>query len=290
MSESFEQRLREIQHERQSHVCIGIDPDDEKWPEGVDYSPGGLLNFATRIVEATAKFACVFKPNLGFWAAIGAENELAKLIRFIKHEHGLPVILDAKYGDIGRTAEKYARAAFERYGADAVTVNAYLGTDTLVPFLKWGPKHAILVLSHTSNEGAREFQEAQPHPFNVGLFVIIAAAATKLKTPETAAVGIVMGATFPDQLKELDGNVPDDCLMLIPGIGTQKGDLKKTLTNAGKYLYVINSSSGIIHASRGRDFAEVAAKKAEELRDQINKALVVVSAQSIAPSSSPSYL
>jgi orotidine-5'-phosphate decarboxylase len=240
-----------------------------------------FFNFAWQIVQATAESACIFKPNLGFWAANGAEDELADLIEWIHSEHGLPVILDAKYGDIGNTAKQYARAAFERFGADAVTINPYLGPDTLQPWLEWGPEHAIIVLAHTSNPGAAKFQERilAPGPDEAlqpggrELFIEVAKESTAVETCESAKVGLVMGATFPEQLVKLTGSIPPIAPLLIPGIGKQEGALKETVDNAKVHPFVINSSRGIIHASQKADFAEVAAAKAQELRDQINLAL-----------------
>jgi len=280
-TQTFVERLLAVQQRNNSRVCVGLDPDIDKMPRG---RGGGIFghgptkrrvhDFALRIVEVTAPYACIFKPNAAFWVALGAEEELAMVIDFI-HSEGLPVILDAKRGDIGNTARLYAHECFVRHNADAVTVNAYLGTDTLAPWLEHGPGRGIFVLSHTSNPGAGEFQEKtldgeDPQP----LFIEVARKATGCQTSETACVGLVMGATFPDQLGMLaQAGIPETTPLLIPGVGKQEGALAETLAHARRYPFVVNSSRGIIHASQGRNFAEVAAQKAQELRDQINAAL-----------------
>nr|AQS29952.1 hypothetical protein [uncultured bacterium] len=282
---SFLDKLRETQNRNNSRVCVGLDPDPEKLPVCFKTIQDSLLEFGMRIVDATAKYACIFKPNQAFWAHVGAEDELAELIHYIYDRFGLPVILDAKRGDIGNTARFYAKEAFERYGADACTINAYLGTDTLEPWLGSGNDKAIFVLCHTTNPGAGEFQEQLLEYNRRPLFVELAKAATdrglvnSQEHPETAiTVGLVMAATFPEQLVALHDVIPDATPLLIPGIGKQKGELESTLKNAQRYPFVINSSGAIIHASRGSDFAAVAAQKAKALRDQINEALASLAA------------
>lgn len=273
---SFLDRLCEIQAQHQTRVCVGLDPDPDKLPVLKGSLREQLIRFASDIVERTAPYACCYKPNLAFWQSCEAEPELAKLISFIQSEVCLPVILDAKYGDIGNTAEKYAVAAFERFGADAVTLNAYLGTDTLAPWLRWGAAKGLYVLSHTSNKGAAKFQEdcvggGKP------LFVYLAHEVAALQTEESTRIGFVMGATFPGQIKFLgtDNPIwrPAEIPLLIPGVGSQGGELLETVRYARTYPFVINSSRGIIHASSEADFAEVAGQRACELRDQINAAL-----------------
>jgi len=284
---TFRESLLEVQQQNSSHVCIGLDPDVKLMPKGRTGQVIGhgslamrLQDFALEIVAATAKFACIFKPNAAFWAAHGAERELANVIDFILSK-GLPVILDAKRGDIDNTARLYAQECFQRYGASAVTVNAYLGTDTLKPWLEYGPEKGIFVLCHTSNPGADEFQERVLTSFTTAdshqLFIEVAKKATARQTDATACVGLVMGATFPVQLGALvNAGIPETTPLLIPGIGKQAGALEETLGYARKFPFVVNSSRAIIHASQDRNFAEVAAQKAMELRDQINKVLAAV--------------
>ena len=278
---TFMEQLLRRQQEVASHVCAGVDPDTKKMPRGrtggvIGHGPitKRLLDFSLGYLWSVKDQSCIVKPNLAFWSCEGAENALAALI-YHAHHHGLQVILDAKYGDIGNTAQYYAQTAFDRYGADAVTVNAYLGTDTLEPWLDYGPDKCIYVLCHTSNRGAAEFQEQRLTPSERQLFVHLAARATAKQKSSCTQIGLVMGATFPDQLALLDGVVPFETTpLLIPGVGSQKGDLVATVAHARRYLFVINSSSGLMHASqKSSDCAEVAGQKADDLRQQINKAL-----------------
>lgn len=274
---SFLDRLREIQDKHQTRVCVGLDPDLDKLPPLRGSVREQLIRFASDIVEQTASYACCYKPNLAFWQSCEAEPELMKVISFIQSEVCLPVILDGKWGDIGNTAKKYAEAAFGRFGADAVTLNTYLGTDTLAPWLDWGPTKGLYVLSHTSNKGAAKFQEDCVSTSGKPLFVYLAHEVAALQTEENARIGFVMGATFPGQISflGLDNPIwqPSEIPLLIPGIGSQGGELLETVRYAKCYPFVVNSSRGIIHASREGDFASVAGERARELRDQINEAL-----------------
>ena len=274
---SFTDRLLALQQERQSRLCVGIDPDPQKLPKGYEWTPRNLFRFGRNIVEATAEFACCFKPNQGFWAACGAEAALDLLIDLIHDKFGLLAILDSKRGDIANSAKMYAQEMFERYNADAATVNAYLGDDTLGPWLTWGPARAIFCLCHTSNKGAGKLQE-QKLESGRQVFVEMGQMTTSGVSAETACVGLVMGATFPEQIKDLDGIVPPNTPLLIPGIGKQQGELLETLRNCQRYPFVINSSGAIIHASGEMDFAAKAAQAARKLRDEINQALASLAA------------
>lgn len=274
---SFLDRLREIQTSHQTRLCVGLDPDFDKLPPLKGSLREQLVRFASDIVEKTASYACCYKPNLAFWQSCEAEPELAKIISFIQSEVCLPVILDAKSGDVGPTAKKYAEAVFGRFGADAVTLNAYLGTDTLEPWLNWGQTKGLYVLAHTSNKGAPKFQEDCVSSSGKPLFIYLAHEVAALQTEVSAQIGFVMGATFPGQIEflGLENPIwrPAEIPLLIPGIGSQGGELLETIRYARPYPFVINSSGGIIHASRDADFAEVAGQRACELRDQINAAL-----------------
>ncbi len=271
MPTKFVERLQMIQQQQGSWVCVGIDPDPEKLPFNIPATPEGFLNFSRQIVEATAPFVCIFKPNQGFWAAIGAEEELAQLIHYIQEKYGLLVILDAKRNDIGNSAKMYAMEAFGRYGADAVTVNPYLGTDGVVPFTEHVYR-GVFILCRTSNKSAVEFQGQKvmlpdaPSP----LYLKVAGEAVKWNQGFDN-VGLVVGATYPGELQEVRSIVGPAMPILIPGIGKQGGDLEKTLAANGRGLAVVNSSREIIYASREEDFAAAAARKAQELRDQINQ-------------------
>jgi len=277
---SFLQWLKESIKQQGSHVCVGLDPDVSKMPKLEGTLPEQLLEFSSAIVDATASpnHACIYKANFAFWLACGAEKELTQLVSFIQSERCLPVILDAKFGDIGNTAVKYAKAAFERFTASGLTVNPYLGPGTLQPYLDYGPTKAIFVLSHTSNLDAAIFQEkCYCSTTSEPLFVKVAREAVALRTENTASVGLVMGATFPQQIGEFENWIedwnPSAIPLLLPGIGKQEGDLEATVALASRYPFVVNSSRGIIHASSEADFAKVAGQKAKELCDDINKAL-----------------
>lgn len=269
---SYTDHLLTIQRQKQTRLCVGIDPDPDKLPKGYTWTPRCLFRFARNIIEATAEYACCFKPNQGFWAACGAEAALELLIDTIHDQYNMPVTLDGKRGDIANSAKMYAREMFERYNADAATINAYLGADTLEPWLGSGPSRAVYCLCHTSNKGAGQLQE-QALESGRKVFVEMAAITTAMATTETACVGLVMGATFPDQILDLNGVVPVSTPLLIPGIGKQEGELLKTLRNCHQYPFVINSSGAIIHASQEMDFAAKAARVARKTRDEINEAL-----------------
>ena len=252
--------------ESRSLVCVGLDPDPKKLPSVVK---GSLFEFNRAIIDATAEFACCFKPQIAYYAAAGAEAELEKTIRHVKERHpGIPVILDAKRGDIGSTAEMYAAEAFDRYGADAVTVNPYMGGDTLEPYLKRADK-GVVILCRTSNSGARDLQD-----LDVGGKKLYRHVAEKAAREWNANrnVMLVVGATYPEELREIRGAV-GELPFLVPGIGAQGGDVEAAVRagkTAGGAGLAVNSSRGIIHASSGSDFAEAAAREARKLRDQIN--------------------
>ncbi len=260
-----------------SLVCVGLDPDRARLPDAfVEDDDDALFSFCRDIVDATAEFACAFKPQIAYFAARNG-GEVA-LQRLIAHVNGsfpdIPVILDAKRGDIGSTAEQYAVEAFDRYGADAVTLNPYMGRDSAEPFLQRNDRGCVF-LCHTSNPGARDFQELSVSDGSGGgepLFQRIARTiATQWNTAGNCA--LVVGATFPEELKVIR-SIVGDMPLLIPGIGAQGGDLEATVRN-GKDAdgggLVINSSRGILYASQGADYAEAAGHAARSLRDRINR-------------------
>lgn len=254
-------------------LCVGIDPNPGR-PGFLDRDRDGLFVFCRDIVDATAQYACAFKPQIAYFAAHdGGEVALQRLIAHIHARHpGVPVILDAKRGDIGSTAERYAVEAFDRYGADAVTLNPYMGHDSAAPFLARTDRGCVF-LCHTSNPGARDFQEVlvagePPEP----LYQLIARTlATEWNTAGNCA--LVVGATFPEELAVIRGIV-GDMPLLIPGVGAQGGDVGAVVRN-GKTVdgtgLMINSSRGILYASSGPDYAEAAAGAARALRDEINR-------------------
>jgi orotidine-5'-phosphate decarboxylase len=252
-----------------SLVCVGLDPEPRKFPDKFRDAPGGIFEFNKAIVDATRDLVCAYKPQFAHYAAHAAENQLEHTIDYIKATApNAVVILDSKRGDIGSTAEQYAHEAFERYGADAVTVNPYLGRDSVEPFLKHGDK-GVIILCRTSNAGAKDFQD-----LDVGgkkLFQHVAERVAK----EWNTAGncmLVVGATYPEELADIRGRT-GDLPFLVPGVGAQGGDVAKAVKNgktaAGTGL-VISSSRAILYASSGADFALAARKAATELRDAIN--------------------
>ena len=257
----------------QSHnslLCVGLDPDLRRLPAHLAGRPDAILQFCTAIVDATADLVCCFKPQIAYFAAHRAEDQLEALIAHIHLRHpGIPVILDAKRGDIGSTADQYAIEAFERFRADAVTVNPYMGRDSVEPYLAH-PGKGVILLCRTSNPGGSDLQFLE-----VGggqrLFEHLA----RLVATEWNASGncaLVVGATFPDEIarvRSLVGDMP----LLVPGIGAQGGDIRATVRagcSADGTGLMINSSRAILYAGSGEDFAEVARTVALVTRDEIN--------------------
>lgn len=225
-----------------------------------------MLAFCKAIVDATADVVCAFKPQAAYFAAAGREAELAELITYIRDRYpDVPVILDAKRGDIGDTARLYAVEAFERFGAHAVTVNPYLGRESVEPFLAW-PDRGVILLCRTSNPGSGWLQA---HPTGDPLFLRVAQAAVEWNA--CGNVMLVAGATYPEDLRRIRNTV-GDMPLLVPGIGAQGGDLAEVLANGadrhGRGL-VINASRSVLYAGSGGDFAEAARGAAIELRDRI---------------------
>ncbi len=252
-----------------SLVCVGLDTDPARLPASLRSAPEPLLAFNKAIVDATGDLVCAYKPQVAYYAAAGAERQLERTIAYI-HERfpGVPVILDAKRGDIGATAERYAREAFGRYGADAVTVNPYMGGDTLEPFLRYADR-GVIVLCRTSNPGSGDLQElvCDGEP----LYRHVARRAATAWNAN-GNVALVVGATYPEELgrvRALVGDMP----LLVPGIGAQGGDIEQAVRNgrtADGTGLIINSSRAILYAGSGADFAQEARRANEELRAAIN--------------------
>jgi orotidine-5'-phosphate decarboxylase len=273
-------------------LCVGLDPDVARFPQTLRGDVNNIEKFCKEIVDATGDLVCAFKPQIAYFAAVGAEKQLENICEYIRARFpDVVLILDAKRGDIGDTAALYAREAFERYGADAVTVNPYLGTDSLEPFLST-PGKGTIVLCRTSNAGSSEFQSLQVSGEALYLRVARTAAETWSKIGECA---LVVGATYPAELaqvRSIVGAMP----ILVPGIGAQGGDVdaviragasaststsapdsstasQSTGTSAtSRRGLVINSSRAILYASDGADFAAAARKVALTTRDAINAA------------------
>ncbi|HVW69283.1 MAG TPA: orotidine-5'-phosphate decarboxylase [Steroidobacteraceae bacterium] len=252
-----------------SLVCVGLDPEIERFPQQLADQASPIFQFNKAIIDATADLVCAYKPQFAHYAAYEAEDQLERTIDYIHRSYpGIPVILDSKRGDVGNTAERYAIEAFERYHADAVTVNPYLGGDSLEPFLQYEDK-GVIVLCRTSNPGAGDLQDLEMGGRR--LFHIVADLAARRWNLRGNCL-LVVGATYPRELaevREIVGNMP----LLVPGVGAQGGDVAQAVQNgqtkAGAGL-IISSSRGILYASSGDDFAAAARQATQKLRDQIN--------------------
>ncbi len=250
-------------------VCVGLDPDPQRLPRSLAGDDDAIASFLIAIVDATADYACAFKPQIAHFAASAAESALATVIGHIQQRHpDVPVILDAKRGDIGSTAAHYSTEAFARYGADAVTVNPYLGGDTLQPFLQ-DKDRGVIVLCRTSNPGSGDFQSLLCDGVPVYLHVARRAAE---QWNDNGNCALVVGATWPQELGKVRALAPQ-LPLLVPGIGAQGGDLNAVMANgvdASGAGLMINASRSIVYASSDDDFATAAAAAARQLRDAIN--------------------
>ena len=262
---NFMEKLIAASQKNHSLLCIGLDPDPRLIPDNV-----GVFEFNKAIINATTDLVCAYKPNFAFYEALGNEG-LDALKQTIKHIPGnIPVIGDAKRSDIGNTAKAYAKTIFSDFNFDATTVNPYLGFDSLEPFIQY-PDKGIFILCRTSNAGAVDFQSLRCVEHDRPLFEVVALKAREWNVHDN--IGLVVGATYPEELKLIRQNHPNMPL-LIPGIGAQGGDLGLTVrygVDARGEKALINSSRQIIYASRDEDFAEAARKAASELREQINQ-------------------
>lgn len=260
-------------------VCVGLDTDPSRITNYVRQLYGwnnGIVRFNISIIEKTAPFVCAFKPNSAFYEAVGVDGieALCQTVDYIKTAHpDIPVILDAKRADIGNTNNGYVKSAFDLIRVDAITVHPFLGKEAMKPFLQRKDK-GILVLARTSNPGAGEFQDRRDLETGEPLYLLVAKnVATQWN--EYGNCGLVVGATYPTelaQIRAIAGNMP----ILIPGVGAQGGDVEATV-KAGRdsrgWGMIINSSRGILYASKGPDFAEAASKAAQDLNNSILRAL-----------------
>jgi orotidine-5'-phosphate decarboxylase len=257
-----------------SMLCVGLDPDPAKLPAtlGAPDSPDTILRFCRGIVDATAPFACAFKPQIAYFAAARAEAALEALIDHIHRAHpGIPVVLDSKRGDIGATAERYAIEAFERYGADAVTVNPYMGFDSIEPWLDRSDR-GVFLLCRTSNPGGSDLQALEVGDGDRLFERVARLAATRWN--RNGQLGLVVGATFPAELarvRALVGDMP----LLVPGIGAQGGDIDATVSaghGRAQPGMLVNSSRAILYAGGADDWAQAAAAAARDTRDALRNA------------------
>ena len=265
----FVQRLNQAWTARQTLLCVGLDPDPARLPGQLTGFAHPIFEFGRAIVDATADLVCAFKPQIAYYAAARAEDQLEMTIAHIRRHHpAIPVILDAKRGDVGSTAEMYAREAFERYQADAVTVNPYLGFDSLKPFLDFADK-GVIVLCRTSNPGARELQDIASDGRK--LYELVAEKAAR-DWNANGNVLLVVGAPYPEELRQIRAIV-GDMPILVPGVGAQGGDVAAVLANgatADGTGLVISSSRAVLYAGGGEDYALAARAAALKLRDEIN--------------------
>ena len=268
---NFTTRLTRAEALNDSMLCVGLDPDPAKFPGSWKDDPSRIFDFCATIVDATKDLVIAFKPQIAYFAAQRAEEQLERLIAHIhKVAPNVPVILDAKRGDIGSTAEQYAREVFERYRADAVTLSPFMGFDSIEPYLAYDGKGAIL-LCRTSNPGGADLQ-AQALPNGDTLFEHIARLASGAWN-RSGQLALVVGATYPaeiERVRELAPTLP----LLIPGIGAQGGDAAATVRAGWRpgAPIIVSSSRAVLYASRGENFAAAARAAAEETRLALNRA------------------
>ncbi len=265
----FVEKLVNASRKNKSLLCVGLDSDPARIPGGL-----GQFEFNKAIIDATSDLVCAYKPNIAFYEVLGAEglNALKQTVDYIPDD--IPVIIDAKRGDIGNTADAYARALFEYYNFDASTVSPYLGYDSLEPFIEYKDK-AIFVLCRTSNAGATDFQSliSDDDGDRRPLYEVVARKAGEWN--KSGNIGLVVGATYPEELQTVRKLQPDMPL-LIPGIGAQGGDLSLTVrygVDSNGEKAVINSSRQIIFASGDNNFAKEARQAALSIREAINENL-----------------
>jgi len=275
-SNTFNQQLQSAWASQGSMLCVGFDPDPRRLPQSLQGKPESIFEFCRDIADATADLVCAFKPQFAYFASQRAEAQLEKLIKHLKDSYPhIPVILDSKRGDIGSTADHYAMEVFERYGADAVTVSPYMGFDTIEPYLKHTGK-GVIVLCRTSNPGGSDLQFLNVSPDGQPLYLHVAKLAAQ-QWNSSGQIGLVVGATFPEEIAKVRAIV-GDMPLLIPGIGAQGGDIDATvkagaIANKPGTGMIINSSRAILYASSGSDFAQAARTAALNTRDALRAAV-----------------
>jgi len=269
---TFLDKLNKAIIKNNSLICIGLDTDLSKIPKHLLKESDPIFAFNKQVIDATHDLVCSYKPNMAFYEAYGIEglNSLKKSINYLKTKYPhIPTICDAKRADIGSSSEKYAKSIFEYFGFDSVTVNPYLGTDSLIPFLKYKEK-GIIILCKTSNSGASDFQDLKVGKDKI--YIKVAKQIIKWHKIHKNCL-MVIGATWPKEIKEVR-NLTDDIFFLVPGIGTQGGDAEKTVKyglNSKNSGLIINVSRAIIYADNTKDFANIIRVKTLEYKNLINK-------------------
>lgn len=269
----FIEKLNKAWQDQDSLLMVGLDPDTRRFPAELQNKPGAIKEFCIKIVDATAEFVCGFKPQIAYFSALGAEDQLEDICAYIHENYpNLPIVLDAKRGDIGSTAEQYAREAFERYKADAVTVNPYMGRDSIQPYIDYGDK-GVIILCRTSNVGGADLQDIRLAS-GTPLYLHIADQVARVWNT-SGQCALVVGATYPEEIDQVRRRV-GDMPLLIPGIGIQGGDIRATV-HAGRTTngtgMMINSSRAILYASTDENWEEAAARTARATRSAIRIAL-----------------
>ena len=274
MTPTFTDMLRNAATQNQSMLCVGLDPEPARFPHTLCGDPRRMYDFCAAIVDATADLVCAFKPQIAYFAAHGAEDQQERLMQHMRtHAPQVPVILDAKRGDIGSTAEQYAKEAFERYGADAVTLSPFMGLDSVEPYLQYPGKGAFL-LCRTSNPGGDDLQSqrlanVEGEPL---LYEHIARLANG-PWNKNGQLGLVVGATYPAEIERVRALAPT-LPLLIPGVGAQGGDAAATVKAGWRPdgPIIVNSSRAILYAGSGPDFAAAARREALRTRDLLQSA------------------
>lgn len=274
---SFREQMFNAWQKNNSLLCVGLDPDINRFPEFLKKQNDSIYLFCKEIIDATADLVCAFKPQIAYFHGEQAEEQLQKICEYIKKNYPhIPIVLDAKRGDIGATAKQYAREAFERYKADAVTLSPYMGFDSIEPYIKQFPNKGLIILTRTSNPGGSDLQFLPVKtPSGEMLLYQYVAKLVATKWDVNQQCGFVVGATYPDEIAQVRALVGDRVL-LVPGIGAQGGDIKSTVL-AGKDSQnmgmMINSSRAILYAGidKNESFAQVSRQVAIATRDEINR-------------------
>jgi len=276
---TFLDMLSQAERQHQSMLCVGLDPDPAKFPDHWRGDASKIYDFCAAIIDATADQCMAFKPQIAYFAAHRAEDQLERLMAYLRAQAPqVPVILDAKRGDIGSTAEQYAKEAFERYGADAVTLSPFMGRDSVQPYLRYSGKGAFL-LCRTSNPGGDDFQNQAlaALPGQPRLYEHIAQLA-QTAWNDNGQLGLVVGATYPLELARVRALAPT-LPLLIPGVGAQGGDATATVRAAWRGsatqttgTIVVNASRSVLYADSGAKFAQAARQETMALRQSLQAA------------------